>query len=72
MSAFGGKADSASLGRVHKELHLGLSQVFARPQICVGTPLRRNCSIYDAWRDQREVRFVHVFGPPSPSDWSKY
>ena len=52
MSAFGGKADSASLGRVHKELHLGLSQVFARPQICVGTPLRRNCSIYDAWRDQ--------------------
>jgi hypothetical protein len=52
----------------HQTLNLGLGQVLAGPQVGIGRPLRHDCSVYDAWRDEFEVRFGHVFGPPSHTD----
>src|SRR5262249_9053788 len=57
-------------GGGHKLLDLGLDQVLAGAQVAIGTPPERNCSFYDGWRDQLEVPFRHVFGPPSLTDWS--
>ena len=57
-------------GNFHQTLNLGLSQVLASPQIGIGRPLRHDCSVYDAWRDEFQMRFGHVFSPPSLTDCS--
>src|SRR5262249_33544395 len=54
----------------HKPLDLGLGQVLAGAQVAIGTPRGCNCSFYDCRRDQPEMPFRHVFGPPRPSNWS--
>jgi hypothetical protein len=55
-------------GRIHQPLNFGLRQVFSGPQVSVGRPPRHDCSVYDAWSDEFEMRFGHAFGPPSPTD----
>jgi hypothetical protein len=45
----------------HEPFDLGLRQVFAGPQLAVGEPSGRNCSVYGSWGDQLEVRFGHDF-----------
>ena len=50
--------------RCHQALDLGFRQVLAAPQVSVGRPRGCDCSIYDGWRDQLEMRFRHDFRPP--------
>src|SRR5262249_11166026 len=38
--------------------------------VAVGTSPGRNCSFYGSWRDQLEMPFRHVIGPPSVTNWS--
>src|SRR5215467_9055096 len=57
-------------GGGHKFLNLALRQVLASAQVAIGAPPGCNCSFYDSWRDQLELPFCHVFGPPSLAYWS--
>ena len=54
----------------HQPLDLGLCQVLAGAEVRIGEPLGHDCSIYDAWRDELQVRLRHVFGPLSVTDCS--
>ena len=51
-------------------LNLTFSEMFAGSQGGIGRPLWHDCSVYDTRRDEFEVRFRHVFSPPSLSDCS--
>ena len=59
-------APAVLLGGVRQPFDLDLCQVLTSAQVGIRKPRRRDCSFYDAWRDELEVRFGHVFGPPSP------
>jgi hypothetical protein len=63
-------AVAVALGRVHELLDLGLRQIFPSANVAVGASLGRNCSFYGSWRDQLQVPFRHVFGPPHLMYWS--
>jgi hypothetical protein len=49
------------LGGGDQPLDLGLGEVFAGAQVGVRPSARWNCSFYDGWRDQLEMRFRHGF-----------
>jgi hypothetical protein len=42
-------------------INLGFGQVFSAAEFAVGLPPRGNCSFFDGWRDQLQVRFGHGF-----------
>jgi hypothetical protein len=48
-------AVAVALRRRDQPLDLMLGEVFARPQVAVSAPPRRNCSFYGGWRDQLEA-----------------
>ncbi len=43
---------AVAFGRYHQPLDFGFRQVFPRPQVGVGWPLGRDCSVYGGWRDE--------------------
>lgn len=57
-------------GSVHQPFDLGVGQILAAPQVAIGSPLGRDCSIYGGWRDQLQVPFGHELRAPCPSDCS--
>ena len=52
-------------GGVHEALDLGFGQVLSGSQVGVRRARGSDCSIYGGWRDQLQVLFGHVLGPPS-------
>ena len=54
-------AVAVALGRFHQAFDFRLGQMLTGPQVLVGEPSRGNCSFYDGWRDQLEVRLRHDF-----------
>ncbi len=47
-------------GRLHEPLDLGLREIFAGPQLDIGTTAGWvNCPIYGRWRHQLQGRFCH-------------
>jgi hypothetical protein len=63
-------AVAVAIGRLHELLDLGLREVLAGAQVAIAASPRGNCSFYGSWRDQPEVSFRHVFGPPGLTYWS--
>jgi hypothetical protein len=55
-------------GGVHKALDLGGRKVLTGPQRGIRQARGRDCSVFDAWGYELQVRYRHVFGPSSLSD----
>jgi hypothetical protein len=62
---------SVALGRVYQLLDLTFRQVFTAAEGGVRKPLGHDCSIIGDWRDQFEVRFLHVRQALADNDWSE-
>ena len=56
------------LGGIHQTLNLSFSQVLPSAQVGIRKPRGHDCSVYDARRDEFQVCFGHVIGPPFPTD----
>jgi hypothetical protein len=54
---------AVGLGRLDQLLDLVRGQVLAGTELGIRRPLRRNCSIFSAWRDQSQVRFAMPYAP---------
>ena len=58
-------------GGIHQPFDLSLRQVLAGAQGGIGRPLQHDCSVYDGWRDEFQMRFG-VSDPPVPLRASWY
>ena len=57
-------AVTVALRSLNQPFDFRLGEVFSGPQVFVGEPLRGDCSFYDGWRDQLEMRLRHMYQYP--------
>ena len=54
---------TVAAGGFHEPFDLGFGEMLTSPHVPVWEPPWHNCSFYDGWRDQLEIRLRHTFGP---------